>query len=101
MNAQWSIGKKLATGFGLALLMLIIIGGVSYWSLSVLVDNAAMVTHTHRVLENLEGIISLLKDTETGQRGFVLTRQERYLQPYNEALTQLPQRIKDVRTLTS
>jgi methyl-accepting chemotaxis protein len=101
MNIQWSVGKKLTAGFGLALLMLLTIGGVSYWSLTLLVENAYWVTHTHQVLEDLEGILSLLKDTETAQRGFVLTRQERYLEPYNAALTKIPQRIKDVRKLTS
>jgi methyl-accepting chemotaxis protein len=98
---HWTIGKKLALGFGLGILMLLVIGGVSYWSLTVLVDNSGKVTHTHQVLEDLEGIISLLKDTETGQRGFVLTRQDRYLEPYNAALTKLPARIEKIRELTS
>jgi methyl-accepting chemotaxis protein len=101
MNTQWSVGKKLTGGFGLALLMLLTIGGVSYWSLTLLVENAYWVTHTHQVLEDLEGILSLLKDTETGQRGFVLTRQERYLEPYSAAQAKIPQRINDVRKLTS
>ena len=41
MNTRWSIGKKLTAGFGLALVMLLIIGSVSYWTLTVLVENAA------------------------------------------------------------
>ncbi|HWY88053.1 MAG TPA: CHASE3 domain-containing protein, partial [Gemmataceae bacterium] len=101
MDTQWSIGRKLAGGFGLALVMLLTIGGVSYWSLTVLFENAFWVTHTYQVLENLEGILSLLKDTETGQRGFVLTRQERYLEPYTAAMSKLGPRITEVRKLTS
>ena len=101
MNSQWSVGKKLAGGFGLAIAMLLIIAGVSYWSMYVLVDNAKWVAHTYQVLENLEGILSLLKDTETGQRGYLLTRQEDYLTPYHEAQAKIGQRIKDVRDLTT
>lgn len=101
MNVQWSVGKRLAAGFGVALLMLLTIGGVSYWSLNVLVENAWWVAHTYQVMENLEGIHSLLKDTETGQRGYLLTRQERYLDPYHAAQLKIPKRIKEVRDLTS
>jgi methyl-accepting chemotaxis protein len=101
MNIQWSVGKRLAGGFGIALLMLLTIGGVSYWSLNVLIDSAWWVTHTYQVMENLEGILSLLKDAETGQRGFLLTRQERYLEPYKEAQSKIPKRIKDLRELTA
>jgi methyl-accepting chemotaxis protein len=101
MNIQWSVGKKLTGGFGLALLILLCIAGVSYWSLTLLVENAYWVAHTNQVLENVEEILSLLKDTETGQRGFLLTRQERYLEPYSTAQEKIPQRIKEVQRLTS
>ena len=63
MNIQWSVGKKLAGGFGLALVMLLSIGGVSYWSLNVLVENGYWVAHTYQVLENLEGILSRFSRT--------------------------------------
>jgi methyl-accepting chemotaxis protein len=101
MKIEWTIGKKLGTGFGLTLVLLLIIGGVSYFSISSLIENAKLVAHTHQVLENLEAVLSLLKDAETGQRGFLLTRQERYLKPYEEALLKLDQRIKDLRELTA
>jgi methyl-accepting chemotaxis protein len=101
MNMRWTVGKKLAAAFGVALLMLLIVGGVSYRNLTQLIENASWVAHTYQVMENLEGIISLLKDTETGQRGFVLTREDRYLEPYNAALLKLPQRLKEVRQLTA
>jgi methyl-accepting chemotaxis protein len=100
MNVQWSVGKKLSGGFGLALLMLLVIGGVSFWSLSVLVENASWVTHTHLVLEKLEGIVSLLKDTESTQRGFLLTRQDRYLEYYNASQAKITPQVKIVHDET-
>ena len=39
MNIQSSIGKKLILGFGLGLVLLLIVGAVSFWSLIALVDN--------------------------------------------------------------
>ena len=70
MNIQSSIGKKLILGFGLGLVLLLIVGAVSFWSLIALVDNTYMVTHTHLVLEDLENILSLMKDMETGRAAF-------------------------------
>jgi CHASE3 domain sensor protein len=74
MKIEWTVGKKLALGFGLALALLLIIGGVSLWSTASLLESVEKVRHTHEVLENLEAVLSLIKDAETGQRGFLLTR---------------------------
>ena len=50
--------------------------------------------HTYQVSEKLEGIVSLLKDTESAQRGFILTRQNRYLEAYIAAQADIPKRIR-------
>jgi methyl-accepting chemotaxis protein len=90
----------LGLGVGLALLALVIIGGLSFWSTSVLLATAERVNHTHQVLEALDAVLSLLADAESGQRGFLLTRKDTYLKPYEDALRDIAQRLKDVRELT-
>ena len=47
-----------------------------------------------------ESLLSALKDAETGQRGFLLTGQETYLQPYKDALSNLPQLQDRLKTAT-
>lgn len=81
-----SIRTKLAAAFGVALLFIAVTGAFSWSSTVKLVDNARMVDHTHEVLENLEDIVSQLKDAETGQRGFVITGEPHYLESYNAGL---------------
>src|ERR1019366_4310526 len=98
---KWKIGTKIGGGFALALAALLIIGVVSYRSTTALVEAAAMVDHTHLVLENLEQLLSTMKDAETGQRGFLVTGEERYLEPYNAAPGQSDKILKTVRELTS
>jgi diguanylate cyclase (GGDEF)-like protein len=39
-------------------------------------------------------LLSQLKDAETGQRGYILTGEERYLQPYTLAKSQIPDTLK-------
>lgn len=45
-------------------------------------DSFQRVSHTHQVELSLNQLLSSLKDAETGQRGFLLTEQENYLEPY-------------------
>jgi methyl-accepting chemotaxis protein len=101
MNSRWTVGAKLTAGFGLALLMLLLIGAIAYRSLNQVNETAAAVTETYRVIEKLESVLSLLKDTETGQRGYVLTGLDRYLKPYRDAQQVLDDRIKEIAELTS
>jgi methyl-accepting chemotaxis protein len=101
METRWTVGKKLATGFGLALLLLLLIGGVSYWSIGLLTETAAKVAHTYKVLEDLEALVSFLKDAETGQRGYLLTGDDNFLKPFRDALPEIDQKYREVRELTS
>ncbi|HEY0524218.1 MAG TPA: diguanylate cyclase [Stellaceae bacterium] len=62
---------------------------------------------TQRVIESARAISGVLRDTqdlltdvvdaETGQRGFVITGEERYLEPYRAALQVLPGRLEALR----
>lgn len=48
----------------------------------------------------LTELLSLLKDAETGQRGYLISGDRAFLQPYLDARTQLPRQIEEVRRLT-
>ena len=61
--------------------LLLIAGGMTFQSTRRLNADAERVSHTHAVLTGLEEIISLAKDAETGQRGYVITGEEQYLEP--------------------
>ncbi len=98
---KWSVGTKIGVGYGVALLILLVIGSFAYRSTNGLINNAGWVTHTYQVLENLEGVLSLMKDAETGQRGYIITGDESYLEPYQAAVRSIDQRVKEVRELTA
>ena len=83
------IGMKLYAGFGAALVIMAILSAVAYNNISNLTSTAGQVEHTHEVLNELDAILGWLKDAETGQRGYLITRQDRYLEPYNNALTEI------------
>lgn len=98
---RWSIGRKIGSGFGVALLALIIVGAVSYDSTIKLVDSAEWVRHTHEAIHGLDEVLSEVKDAETGQRGYVITGETRYLEPYQGARAVVDQKLKSLRELTA
>ena len=98
---RWSIGGKIASAFAVALVMLLIVGVVSHDSTAKLVDSAEWVRHSHQVVMGLDEFLSAMKDAETGQRGYVITGETRYLEPYQGARGLADQKLKQVRELTS
>lgn len=96
---KWSVGAKIAAGYLLALLMLLIIGVISYRNISGLVNTNQLEKHTYQVLEKTELLISLLKDAESGQRGYIITGNESYLEPYNLALASIDKAFLDLEKL--
>ena len=97
---MWTFGKKVGLGFALSFVLVVIIGGVAYRSVSALTQTSYLVTHTHEVLEHISRLLSLAKDAETGQRGFVITGDEAFLQPYQEAVAAIDEVKRALRQLT-
>ena len=95
-----STGAKLGAGFAVGLAIIVAIGGSAYVSTQRLLEANRSVTHTHEVIEGLEHVLSVLKDAETGGRGFVLTGEQQYLEPYNTAAGEIQHDIDALRDLT-
>ncbi|BAY08505.1 GAF domain-containing protein [Calothrix sp. NIES-2098] len=93
--------KRVAGGFGLASVILVLIGLVSYRSTTVLINSNNQVKTTQETINSLEALLSHIKDVETGQRGYILTGQERYLKPYQATLAEVEQEIQNLRNLTA
>src|ERR1043166_7049767 len=53
------------------------------------------------VMRELERFVSALKDTETGQRGYLLTGDERYLEPYQAGQTNVNRASEELQRLGS
>jgi PAS domain S-box-containing protein len=64
-------------------------------------EDASWVAHTHEVIGRLEHVLSLAKDAETGQRGFVISGDQRYLKPYDTAVDRINETLDEIATLTA
>jgi PAS domain S-box-containing protein len=96
-----SLTRQITAGIGIALGLLIFNAATSYRNTLKLVENEAWVSHTHRVLTELEATLSTVKDAETGQRGYLLTGEERYLEPYHSAIANVNTQLVGLQELTA
>ena len=88
-------------GFGLVLAVLVIGGGVGFINVGRLAYHNQWVAHTHEVIGKLEALLSTLKDAETGERGYLLVKDKKYLEPYEDALVRVKGQVADLKNLTS
>lgn len=96
-----SLRTKINAGFLPAFIILGVISYVSYTNTLRLVKNAELVLHTQTVVTGLEEMMSKMKDLETGQRGFLLTGDEDYLEPYQRGLNDIDNIIDQLQRLTT
>ncbi len=81
-------------GYLIAIAAVVITTGLNFGQLSERSRSAAAMLQTMNVIDQLGGVISTLKDAETGQRGLLLTGDESYLAPYAAAQTSLPTELE-------
>lgn len=100
MLNRLKIGTKIGAGFTLGLAIFAAIGVVAYRGTNQLVEARQWENHTYEVLDSLKDILALAQDAETGQRGYLLTGDKQYLQPYENATKEIDQKLENVRRLT-
>jgi CHASE3 domain sensor protein len=72
---------------------------VTYWiGTHVLRTHNLAVFHREVIAQSAQ-LLSTLKDAETGQRGFTITGDEKYLEPYNAAVARLPEELNTLKRM--
>lgn len=94
-------GPLLLVGLAVVLLFFIASAAVSYTNIQRVREMTGLVTHTYEVITVLTEVSSLMKDAETGQRGFLITGENRYLDPYDTAIALIDQRLDEAERLTA
>ena len=88
--------KQIRLGVVLLLALLVFNGLLSYRAVRILRLRRAAVRKIFDSRQSLELIISLLKDAETGQRGYLYTGELDYLTPYTTAVPKIESMVKQI-----
>src|ERR1700678_2079682 len=92
--------QKILSGFILCTMALVATAIFAIRNNEKFIDTTQWVTHTHEVLQEFDEILTLTVDAETGVRGYVVTGNEVFLEPYNNAWSAIDQHLDKVRGLT-
>jgi signal transduction histidine kinase/CHASE3 domain sensor protein len=86
--------------FVIVIFLLIFISSITYRHTIALKDSARWVMQTYKAQVQLEQLISFLKDAETGQRGFIITKDTVFLQPYRDGHEKINEAISELKKTT-
>ena len=77
--------NRIIIGYSTSLILLLVTYVVTMISNNQLKDRTQNVEHTFKLISSLEVLLSKLKDAETGVRGYALTRDINFLEPYHNS----------------
>ncbi|TQS42121.1 CHASE3 domain-containing protein [Cryptosporangium phraense] len=100
-TSRWTIGRLLALGYVLAMVAVAVLGGSAYVRIGTMTRDQASVEHTYRVVDQISALMSHLQAAERGQRGYLLTGRDSYLQPYRESRRAVGTSMAALSALTS
>ncbi len=75
---HWPVERATLAGFGLALLILFVIGVVSYRTTSQLIETAAWVNTTQIIMQDIASLRARMTEVENHARGFLITGSDEY-----------------------
>ena len=85
--------------FGVVFLVLFVNALVSHRNIARLRDSDRLVRHTYDVINAADDVLVTVVDAETGQRGFFITGDDAYLEPYNAAIAATDERLSRLHSL--
>lgn len=93
-------GQRLSRGvLGVATLVLMGLVGVSYHEWRQYSHANADAALAREIVDSVDTLLASLTDAEAGQRGFLLTGEDGYLEPYNRAVQAIPGNLAQLKSL--
>lgn len=96
---KWTVGTRIGSGYALALIMLIFLSGTSYNTINELMNGVALVEKTQEEMILVNGVVSIIIDAESAERGYLLTGEEVYLESYNSASSEIANNLNEMQML--
>jgi signal transduction histidine kinase len=82
---KFAIDMRIRLGYGTAFFLLLISYLLTLYANRQLLNQSKLVDHTNKVIIHLETMLSSIKDAETGSRGYIITKDENFLEPYRRS----------------
>ncbi len=86
--------------FTVSLFIVLFIGAITYKHIENVSSSSKMIIHTYEVNLELEHLFSYIKDSENSMRGYLITNESIYLNPYYEANKKINETFSILKKLT-
>ncbi|MBD1394764.1 response regulator [Mucilaginibacter glaciei] len=94
-----SFRNQVLAGFGVSIVLVLLVGILSYKSINQLEDDTVWVDHTQKVIKTTNSLLQSLIDGETGMRGYGATANKQFLDPYNVAIPRIGETLTELGNL--
>ena len=94
-----SFRQQVFAGFAVSVVLVFIVGLLSYTSINQSTEDAEMVDHTQQVIKTSNNLLQLMVDAETGMRGYGATNNKLFLDPYHASLPRINNDLDRLRAL--
>ncbi|MEK7990359.1 MAG: CHASE3 domain-containing protein [Thiotrichaceae bacterium] len=96
-----NLKTKIAVSLSIVLILFLLLSIVAVRSLQQLVEASNWVEHTYQSISHAKMIQATATDMETSARGFLLTGQEAFLQPYLHGVSEFNKQVEQLQTIVS
>ncbi|HSU29225.1 MAG TPA: CHASE3 domain-containing protein [Chitinophagaceae bacterium] len=96
-----SLKSKINSGYIIAFLLLLLSFFLIFYTTGKVIRETHSVSHTYTVITTLETLKGNIFEAESGIRGYIVTKDKRFLQPYDEKITLIPASVDALKKLTA
>ena len=101
MLRRLTVAEKVASAFMVGVVYLAVVGAIAYRSVDRFAEATVRAERTHVGMRTLEEALSLIMGAETGSRGYVITGDARYLEPYRTAEVEVVRLLRSLEIMTA
>lgn len=101
LMASTKFRRVLTRAIVVPLVLMVVLAGVLLWQIKHLSDKAQWIDHTDQVIAQANYVRNLLVDMETGERGYLLTDNRQFLEPYTRAVPEIDSSFERLSNLVS
>ncbi|KGF68859.1 hypothetical protein LL06_14140 [Hoeflea sp. BAL378] len=98
---KFKVGAKFAATFALLISLFLAVAGTTFFSLRTIESASTWNTHTYDVLGHSDTLLLSVVNQETGVRGYLVSADEAFLEPYTGGAAQFDESMKTLLDLTS
>jgi signal transduction histidine kinase len=99
LNVKWTQLRRMAISLPVAIFAACLMIGISEYGNKQTRQSLSNLAHAYDTRTALSTLTKEMLDAETGLRGYLLTSDENYLKPYNEAIQNISSTLQRIRQL--